>query len=95
MWSLFKAFVLLVAAVVLLDEDGRPATLLEALLLVVRPELGLDENGRLGHLLIQSVLGGREGHRDWLTLTGDEPGLINAHYYTPIHSYSLIRSNTW
>ena len=70
MWSLFKAFVLLVAAVVLLDEDGRPATLLEALLLVVRPELGLDENGRLGHLLIQSVLG--EGERG-------ASGLVNAH----------------
>ena len=56
MWSLFKAFILLVAAVVLLDEDGCSSTLLEAFLLVVRPELGLNEDGRLGHLLIQSVL---------------------------------------
>lgn len=55
---LFEALVLLVAAVVLLDEHGGPPALLEALLLVVGPELGLDQDGRLGHLLVQSILGG-------------------------------------
>lgn len=57
--SLFEPLVLLVAAVVLLDEDCRPTALLETLLLVVRPELGLDQDGRLGHLLIESVLRGQ------------------------------------
>lgn len=57
--SLFEPLVLLVAAVVLLDEDRRPPALLEALLLVVRPELRLDQDGRLGHLLIESVLTGQ------------------------------------
>lgn len=56
--SLLQPLVLLVAAVVLLDEDGRPAALLEPLLLVVRPELGLDQDGRLSHLLVESVLRG-------------------------------------
>lgn len=40
--SLFQPLILLVAAVVLLNEDGCPPALLESLLLVVRPELGLD-----------------------------------------------------
>lgn len=53
---LLQPLVLLVAAVVLLDEDGRPPALLETLLLVVRPELGLDQDGRLGHLFVESVL---------------------------------------
>lgn len=59
--ALLEALVLLVAAVVLLDEDGGSAALLETLLLVVGPELGLDQDGRLGHLLVEGVL--RE-HRD-------------------------------
>lgn len=54
--SLFQPLVLLVAAVVLLDQNRRPPALLETLLLVVRPELGLDQDGRLGHLLVESVL---------------------------------------
>lgn len=54
--ALLEALVLLVAAVVLLDEDGGSAALLESLLLVVGPELGLDQDGRLGHLLVQGVL---------------------------------------
>lgn len=37
--GLFQTLELFVAAVVLLDEDRRSATLLETLLLVVRPEL--------------------------------------------------------
>ena len=61
--GLFQPLVLLVAAVVLLDEDGRPPALLETLLLVVRAELGLDQDGRLGHLLIERVLRGEELHR--------------------------------
>lgn len=59
--GLFEPLVLLVAAVVLLDEDGRPPALLETLLLVVRPELGLDQDGRLGHLLVEGVLRSEEG----------------------------------
>lgn len=54
--ALLQALVLLVAAVVLLDEDGGSAALLETLLLVVGPELGLDQDGRLGHLLVEGVL---------------------------------------
>lgn len=54
--SLFQPLVLLVAAVVLLDQNRRPPALLETLLLVVRPELGLDQDGRLSHLLVESVL---------------------------------------
>lgn len=61
--NLFQTLVLLVAAVVLLDEDRRPPALLETLLLVVGPELGLDQDGRLGHLLIESVLKGQRGWR--------------------------------
>lgn len=45
-----------VAAVVLLDQHGRPSTLLELLLLVVTPELTLDEDGSLRHLLIKCIL---------------------------------------
>lgn len=58
-WCLFEPLILLVAAVVLLDEDGGPPALLETLLLVVRPELGLDQDGCLGHLLIESILRGQ------------------------------------
>lgn len=54
--ALLEALVLLVAAVVLLDEDSGSAALLETLLLVVGPELGLDQDGRLGHLLVEGVL---------------------------------------
>lgn len=54
--ALLEALVLLVAAVVLLDEDGSSAALLESFLLVVGPELGLDQDGRLGHLLVEGVL---------------------------------------
>lgn len=54
--SLFEPLVLLVAAIVLLDEDGRAPALLETLLLVVGPELGLDQDGRLSHLLVERVL---------------------------------------
>lgn len=62
---LLQPLVLLVAAVVLLDEDGSPPALLETLLLIVGPELGLDQDGRLGHLLVKSILGGhrvRDSH---------------------------------
>lgn len=45
-----------VAAVVLLDQHGRPSTLLELLLLVVTPELTLDKDGSLCHLLIKCIL---------------------------------------
>lgn len=61
--GLLQTLVLFVAAVVLLDEHGGAATLLKTLLLVVGPELGLDQNGRLGHLLVQSILG-RTATRD-------------------------------
>lgn len=60
--SLFQTLVLLVAAVVLLDEDRGSSALLETLLLIVRPELGLDQDGRLGHLLIESILRGQSGN---------------------------------
>lgn len=58
-WALFEPLIFLVAAVVLLDEHSRPPTLLEALLLIVRAKLGLDQDGRLGHLLVEGVLGRR------------------------------------
>lgn len=54
--ALLQALVLLVAAVVLLDEDRSSAALLESFLLVVGPELGLDQDGRLSHLLVEGVL---------------------------------------
>ncbi len=53
---LLDALVLFIAAVVLLDEDGRPPRLLELLLLVITAELTLNQYGRLRHLLIQGVL---------------------------------------
>lgn len=54
--ALFESLVFLVAAIVLLDEDGSSAALLESFLLIVGPELGLDQDGRLGHLLVEGVL---------------------------------------
>lgn len=61
---LLQPLVLLVAAVVLLDQHGGTAALPELLLLVVAAELALDQDGRLRHLLVESVLcqgGGEEG----------------------------------
>lgn len=66
-----QPLVLLVAAVVLLDEDRRPPALLEPLLLVVGPELGLDQDGRLGHLLVESILGGAETNNLFIDHTCD------------------------
>lgn len=47
---------LLVAAVVLLNEHGRPPALLELLLLMVAAKFTLDKDGGLRHLLIKCVL---------------------------------------
>lgn len=55
---------LAVAAVILLDEQGSPAALLEPLLFVVTPELALDQDGCLSHLLIKCILWGEEGDGD-------------------------------
>ena len=54
--TLLKPFVLFVGAVLVLDDRGRLATSLEALLGVVGPELTLNEDCRLGHLLVIRVL---------------------------------------
>lgn len=62
---LLQPLVLLVAAIVLLDQHGGPSALPELLLLVVAAELALDQDGRLRHLLVERVLcqggGGEEG----------------------------------
>ena len=46
----------LVAAVLVLNDDGRVPALLESLLIVVAPELTLDQNSCLCHLLVVSIL---------------------------------------
>lgn len=47
---------LFVAAVILLDQHGCPATLLELLLFVVAAEFTLDKDGGQRHLLIKCIL---------------------------------------
>ena len=62
---LFEALVLLVAAVVLLDQHGRAPTLLELLLLVVAAELALNQDGGQRHLLIKCILAELEGENGY------------------------------